>query len=162
MNKFKSTLLDEYGYIKTIYSLLFHVLGVVLPMFLGILFKLNGLNAFWGLLIFVMVIINLLIFAIMRGMLKLCQSYIQNTILKFFAWLISGEVLAFLFYSLLVIRGESFIFSKFAAWHWDIVPLFMFYFPHYAAVLGGFLVEFYYKDNQVAKYNEDILDDMER
>lgn len=157
MERKKSTLLNEQGHLLSTYSFIFHLLGLWLPL-IYIAFRFTNFNGIYVLIAIVITIFSFIPFAIMRIMLKFLQQLTENILLKFMLWLLAGEFSAFLFYMGLVIRNKPLNWAKFVDWHFDTVPLIMFFFPHYATVVGGFLVEFYYKDKE-PDYNNDILDD---
>jgi len=158
MERKKSILLNEKGHLLSTYFFIFHLLGLWLPL-LFFAFKVSNFNGIYVLIVVVITILSFIPFVIMRLALKFLQGWVENILLKFMVWLLIGEFLAFLFYIAIIIRNKPFDWDKFVDWHFDIVPLIMFFLPHYAAVLGGFWVEFYYKDGLKSVYDNDILDD---
>lgn len=155
MERKKSTLLNEQGYLLSTYSFLFHLLGLWLPLLFAA-FRFSNFNGIYVLVAVVITIFSFIPFAIMRLVLKFLQGLIENTLLKFMVWLLMGEFLAFLFYMAMIVRNKPFDWDKFVDWHFGVVPLIMFFFPHYATVLGGCFVELYYKEEHE---DNDILDD---
>ena len=165
MNNYKDTLIDNNGFVKARYMFLIHLAGVLLPIFIWLLVK-GGLHTIFIFFIIVIALFSSLFFVVMRLVLKLIETFIKNTALKFGIWCLSTEAFAYLYYHFIALNNfkvnENGIstYKTFIEWHFDIFAFPIYFCPIYFTIVAGFILELFYTENKKAIRQQDVLDNL--